>query len=283
MKPFGGPWSLLKLEIVTEYLTSFNTALQNQDFELIYIDGFAGSGEFSFDKEASAQLNIMPAEPMVHAGSAKRAIELRPPFDKIYLIEQDSDNVTELRRNVGSDARVQIRQGEANREILDIVDKTNWKRTRGVLFLDPFGNSVEWSTLEAVAQRSKLDVWYLFPLAGVFRNAPRDHGKLTPDKRDSVTRMLGTGDWEAQMYALPPTAPSLFDQPRQPGRVRDYSVDEIEDYVKGRLKLVFPQVFGPRRIIANHKSLYSLFLTLSNDSVKAGALASRLVKKPLSR
>jgi three-Cys-motif partner protein len=50
---FGGPWTVLKIETVAAYLKAFCTALQakptpSHPFRRIYIDGFAGSGEFEF-------------------------------------------------------------------------------------------------------------------------------------------------------------------------------------------------------------------------------------------
>ena len=48
----------------------------------------------------------------------------------------------------------------------------DWRRTRGVIFLDPFGASLEWQTLKVIAATEALDVWYFFPLSSIFRNAP---------------------------------------------------------------------------------------------------------------
>ena len=39
------------------------------------------------------------------------------------------------------------------------------------MFLDPYGMEVEWKTLQAVAATRAIDVWFLFPLAGLYRQA----------------------------------------------------------------------------------------------------------------
>ncbi|WP_157998421.1 hypothetical protein [Desulfosporosinus sp. OT] len=44
MQAFGGPWTLLKLDILEKYLSFFVQAMKNQNFKLCYIDAFAGSG-----------------------------------------------------------------------------------------------------------------------------------------------------------------------------------------------------------------------------------------------
>lgn len=40
---FGGPWTLLKLEVLDNYLNFYIKAIGNK-FKLCYIDAFAGSG-----------------------------------------------------------------------------------------------------------------------------------------------------------------------------------------------------------------------------------------------
>ncbi len=72
---FGGPWSLLKLEVVESYLKAFCTALKQQRFDLVYIDAFAGSGSFSYGESDPG--GFFPIEPQVHVGSAIRALSTR--------------------------------------------------------------------------------------------------------------------------------------------------------------------------------------------------------------
>src|SRR5215203_1195118 len=42
---FGGPQTDFKLDVLRQYLAFFTTVLKRQDFELWYIDGFAGTGQ----------------------------------------------------------------------------------------------------------------------------------------------------------------------------------------------------------------------------------------------
>lgn len=290
---FGGSWSLVKIETVAEYLKFFNTALQYQPsmqdpFKRIYIDAFAGSGEFTFgtDNSGTEEVSLFgqSAPRETYAGSAKRALLVNPPFHEIILIEREPKNVAALKTMVAGDKRVQIRQGDANSEVLKIKSEYRWHMTRGVIFLDPFGNSVEWSTLEAIAQNTKLDVWYLFPLAGLFRNAPHNFEKLTPDKHNSITKILGTADWEESFYREPPASNyDLFGQ-RQTSKSRDMNVNGMEAFVKRRLEKVFPLVLGPKRLRNDRGApLFSLFFAMSNKTDKARALAQRMVKPLLDR
>jgi RNA polymerase sigma factor (sigma-70 family) len=51
---------------------------------------------------------------------------------------------------------IQIRRSDANSEIQDLCAK-DWSFHRAVLFLDPYGMQVDWTTVEAIA-RTKIDV-----------------------------------------------------------------------------------------------------------------------------
>jgi len=48
---FGGPWTQLKLDVLRKHLHFYAKALKNQNFRLIYIDAFAGSGSSTFDMD----------------------------------------------------------------------------------------------------------------------------------------------------------------------------------------------------------------------------------------
>ena len=60
---FGGPWTQEKLEILSRYLDAYTTALKNQPFRLIYIDAFAGPGNWrpgsSYDEAEYGEYNDM--------------------------------------------------------------------------------------------------------------------------------------------------------------------------------------------------------------------------------
>jgi abortive infection bacteriophage resistance protein len=55
---------------------------------------------------------------------------------------------------------------------------------------------VDWSTLKEIAATQAIDVWYLFPLAGFYRQMPKLHSKLDQQKRQALIRLFGTTSWE---------------------------------------------------------------------------------------
>jgi three-Cys-motif partner protein len=80
---FGGAWTEIKLEILKDYLNFYTKALKDKNFELLYIDAFAGTG---------SRTEILPSAPIFGqkeqkislAGSARIALNLDKKFDR-YL------------------------------------------------------------------------------------------------------------------------------------------------------------------------------------------------------
>jgi three-Cys-motif partner protein len=132
---FGGPWTLLKTDIVASYLQFFVKALKNQPFDLVYIDAFAGSGAFTFIGEESAQ-EVLFASALAksHSGSARRALELVPSFDEVIFIEEKATNVRSLRQLIEASGHknASVRHGDANKELLDLCDPRLWLNRRSM-------------------------------------------------------------------------------------------------------------------------------------------------------
>jgi three-Cys-motif partner protein len=193
---FGGPWTIMKVEMVVGYLEAFTKLLFNkpssaQPFKRVYIDGFAGSGSFKF---GAVITGFFKRDATEIAGSAQRALSVDPPFHALHFIEKRPACLKALRKMTAGDCRVTIHDGDANAAIRKLCGEIDWRRTRGVVFLDPFGASLQWGTLKVIAATKALDVWYLFPLSSVFRNAPHALEKLTPEKRASITNTSSTSE-----------------------------------------------------------------------------------------
>jgi len=283
---FGGNHTEAKLQCLREYLEAFSVALKKQDFARLYIDAFAGTGSRSEVRAAFPIMGEHDPEIVTTQGSADIALRTQPPFHHITLIEHDQSKIAALMRTVENSghSRAHIRQGDANTIVKNICAKTPWRgpRTvargiRGVIFLDPYGMEVEWSTVEAIASTQALDCWYFFPLSGLYRNAPHDPLKLDPGKVVALNRVLGTDDWRTAWYEKPPPETDmlgLFE--RNERRIAD--VDTIEMYVRDRLTRVFKgTVLKPMRIYnAAGAPLASLFFAVSNPSPPAVTLATSI-------
>jgi three-Cys-motif partner protein len=268
---FGGRWSLSKLDILERCFNFFNNALKRKPFRRVYIDGFAGSGAFRYIVPSKGGFFASHDDAAdVHAGSAKRALRAQPPFDEIILIEQNKLLAVSLQRLIDEaghpNARVEC--GNANEVLRKICRPTLWRSSRGIVFLDPFGMNVEWSTLELIAKTHALDLWFLFSIAGLVRNLPRRASRLDASKRAAVTRVLGTDEWFHEFYKVPEYGFFRGAAPLPPSSARrTASLNQIEAYVLERLRTIFPHVENPKRLMTGkNRSLFSLFFAVSNPS-----------------
>ena len=99
-----------------------------------------------------------------------------------------------------------------NKIIKDLAEKPIWHSNsfRGVIFIDPYGLEVSWETLEAIAKTKSFDVWYLFPISGVCRQASLDFKKMEEYKKKSLDKIFGTRDWQNAFYEKK-EQPGLFE------------------------------------------------------------------------
>jgi three-Cys-motif partner protein len=141
------------------------------------------------------------------------------------------------------------------------------------MFLDPYGMSVGWETLTAIAETGAIDVWFLFSLSGLYRQAARSADAIDADKRAAITRVLGTSAWEQELYA--PGQRTLFPEKTPPRRTAN--VARLQDYVRARLKTIFPAVLPPLPLPINKRpQKFSLFFAISNHDGSAIGLATRI-------
>ncbi len=272
---FGGVWTLIKLETLEKYLVAFNNALSRQNFTRIYIDAFAGTGrcDITVDGEKTSV-----------DGSARRALVANPPFNKFCFIELKAKKLAALNalKAEHPDKSIEIIRDDANVALKALCGKYDWRNTRAVLFLDPFGMHVEWSTLEAIAKTGAIDVWYLFPYSGLYRQAAKNADAMDSDKLDSITRLLGTDEWRQEFYA-PQRQSDLFGN--ESGDAREADHHEMLKYVSKRLKMIFPAVAEPKILYQAGDSknpsgapLFALYFAASNPKPAAHGLATKIAK-----
>ncbi|MBZ3691019.1 three-Cys-motif partner protein TcmP [Phyllobacterium calauticae] len=277
---FGNLSTDLKLSLVERYLKAFTQALDDKFSELWYIDAFAGTGVRTIVHAAieGGLLGEDTAERIEQRrGSAQIAIDVLPMFDRIVLVEQKKRHYQALLKLVSNypGRRIDVVRADANKAIISELNQKNWTGKRAVMFLDPYGMAVNWSTLEAIQKTEAIDVWYLVSLSGIFRQATRDPAKLSPDKRAALVRMLGTDEWEQEWYEGRKGFDLLgeFDEAYQ----RTADVEAIETYVQKRLRTVFPAVLPPKRLFNDRGvPIFALFLAISNPEPKAIGLAKRI-------
>ena len=205
---FGGPWTEDKLERVRKYLCAYTTIFRGnpraRKLRTTYVDAFAGTGSVAPCACESEEASLFDVSgdgdaAAIKKGSARIALEVEPSFDHYLFIERNRERIEDLeglRQEFPTKAaRVEVIAGDANQELSDWCDRTDWARSRAVVFLDPYGMQVCWTLIARIAETRAVDLWLLFPL-GVAVNRLLTRSRLpTQAWGDALTRILGTEEW----------------------------------------------------------------------------------------
>ena len=266
---FGGPWTVEKLNILSNYLNFYTTALKHTGFQLIYIDAFAGTGKVKIGSEERYE---------EIDGSAKLALQSKGQFTEYIFIEKKKSFAKELNDMVESEFpdkknRVKIKNDDCNQVLIEICNKVDWRKARAVLFIDPYAADVKWETLKAVAATGAIDVWYLFPFSAVNRMMKRD-GRIESTWEAKLNSVFGDNTWKERFYREDPQL-NFFSEIEI---MRDFNQNELQRYVEERLGCIFTKVSSNSRILFNRKNcpLFLFCFAVSSKNPNAIGLAMKV-------
>lgn len=273
---FGGDWTEVKLARLAKYLTAYRTIFTGNErarhFATWYVDAFAGTGSRSAVETPAAGLSLpddvyQDAETKGYRdGSAKIALGLQSPFDRYLFIEKSKSRVGELRTVIEKQLasllpRCDFKNDDANTVLCAWCKERDWKKERAVVFLDPYGMQVEWSTIVALGASKAIDLWYLFPL-GVARLLRRD-GNIDEAWQKRLDRLFGTSEWRSRFYQTRTTQDLFGDREETE---RNATVENIQGFIQERLATCFAKV-AKGLVLRNSRSspLYSLCFAAANE------------------
>ncbi len=271
---FGGHWTDKKLGLVQKYLRAYTVIFDRnpkaQKLYTIYLDAFAGTGYRSSaatpEKNLMLELGEEETQPFLK-GSARIALEVDPPFKEYIFIENDPEYARELEhlRNEFLPTRpnIHIHKVEAKQFLHAWLQRTDWRTTRAVVFLDPYGMQVDWDIIEEIGKTKAIDLWVLFPL-GVAVNRLLTKSKPPPQKwADALTRIFGTDEW-LQAFYLPKKQLTLFGEEEVQSKQADF--ESIGQFFHQRLQKVFTAVASNPFVLTNSRNnpLYWLYFASGN-------------------
>jgi len=160
---------------------------------------------------------------------------------------------------------IRICEGDCNQLITtEITPRIRYERfNRGLIFLDPFGMDIEWSTVEQIAGTRALEIFVNFPAMALNRTVlPNDPFALTEAQIERMNRFWGSTEWRGDIYEEVPT---LFGP--VPMKVRRTTGQRLGGLFKQRLEELFPCVTEPL-VMTNSKNapLYCLILASHNET-----------------
>jgi three-Cys-motif partner protein len=295
---FGGAWTEIKLDAVNYYLQFYTRVLKDKPtpqkpFELWYIDAFAGSGSRRIDRITGGLFEGEPLgeETVDLAGSVLRALDVDPPFKRLVFIEGNRNRFRQLKAIATAHPERHITpiHGDANDKLQLIFGAPPWSEQRkgrgshrAIVFLDPFGMSVQWETLKLLAETEAVDVWYLFPTGAVNRQLAGDFSKVDENKQRALDQVFGSTAWREDIYKVN-SARGLFDEVVSSAS-KTFSVDQIERYAQDRLKSIFGYVSDPLPLLNDRDSkIFSLFCLSNSSNPRALGLIRNGVKSVLKK
>jgi three-Cys-motif partner protein len=253
-----GPWAREKLDALRDYLDFYTKVLKAQSHWLrgtFYVDAFAGPGLsrirtkpkfsdshglFGPDPESDK------AETEFLRGSPRVALDITNPFTSYLFIERDTQRIAELRtlgHEYGDTRRIAVHEGDANAALQTWLESgIDWRHHRGVIFLDPFGMQVPWTTIGALAKTNALEVLINFPLGMAIQRLLIRSGEIPEGWQLSLDAFFGSPEWRQIVYEQDE---DLFGTRTR--KVSDSGARLLAWY-RNRLKQAFGHVSTPRLI-----------------------------------
>jgi three-Cys-motif partner protein len=283
---FGSAHTEEKLKAVHGYLQAFVRVLKNRSFSTLYLDVCAGSGSSQPRTADENQGQLFDKDDIV-LGSALRALDVDPPFDRYVLNDVKLKNVKSLRTTAQErpDLRIDIEQLDATQIVDRVCAQTNWRSTRAVAFLDPYGlKPIKFSAVQALAKTRAVDLWYLIPVGAMNRQVAND-GRIIEPGGSLIDELLGTSEWRNIVIEHKASAPDLFgeldSQPIKVGRVAHFERIAME-----QLRKIFEGGVASRALAlgrgGSHE--FSLVFACANPSAAASStalkIANHILKAP---
>lgn len=278
---FGGSHTERKLDVLTKYLSAYVKVMKNwRQFDLHYVDGFAGSGasEAKGGRDDSLDPGLFETG-RITQGSPLRALGIEPPFDNYLFIDEDEANVASLReaiRTHKNGSKAVVAHEDANEAIAGFCQQIKHRQNaRAVVFLDPFGRSVRWETVVDLANTGKVDLWYLVPVHAISRQVS-DKGEFLPSAV-KTDLMWGSQSWREMAVRKVDTGDDLFGQVDERlekiARAKQFS-EMFRDHLKVAFDGRVADVYLPLGRGKLHE--FSLMFACANPSANAFQAALRI-------
>jgi three-Cys-motif partner protein len=253
------------------------------------VDAFAGTGYRNlknFSQETIPLLYdfITEENQSFLKGSARIALDVEPPFKEYLFIEQDADYARELQRlkSEFSNRRphIIIENREANSFLLEWVISIDWRFTRAVVFLDPYGMAVEWEVIQALGKTKAVDLWILFPLGVAVNRLLTKYRPPTNQWARALTRIFGTDEWQDVFYPSKKIL-TLFGEEEVQSKEADF--EKIGEYFNQRLKTAFKAVAPNPLALRNSKNNPIYLLCFASANPKGASTAVKIASHILEK
>jgi three-Cys-motif partner protein len=262
MNQFGGDWIEEKMDVVVKYAKAYLTIMNKQPWaKTIYFDGFAGSGYIESDDGEDPK-----------AGTALRILEIVEPrpFDLYYFVEKKASFAAKLEKHISKhplEQRTYVVPEDCNRKLHDLaVYLKNEPTYRALVFIDPYGMTIDWSSIEALKGLG-VDLWILVPTGIGVNRLLTNNGDIFDGWMDKLERFMGYSRRAiVDQFYKTKTTYDLFGQRSWVKKEKDAALLAGELYAK-KLREVFAEVSTPFVIRNSQNSImYHLMMAANNKT-----------------
>jgi three-Cys-motif partner protein len=301
MNQFGGNWTDKKMDIVVSYAKAYLTIMSKQKWaKTIYFDGFAGSGtiEQNVNADSIPQNNLfvdqlsLPTETLKpekpKKGTALRILDIidPKPFDMYYFVEKDEANYKALLTQIEKDypgRKPHVVLGDCNKKLVDLASFLNKKGNenyRVLAFIDPYGMSVNWTSIEALKNLG-VDLWILVPTGVGANRLLVNDGNIPESWLKTLKTFLGidSNQIKSEFYKQYDHSNSLFGELssfQETVKEKD-TVNKIGKLYSKKLKEAFKYVSEPFILRNSMNSIMYHFMMATNNP-SALKIANEVIK-----
>jgi three-Cys-motif partner protein len=272
MNQFGGGWTEAKMEIVVSYAQAYLTIMNKQRWaKTLYFDGFAGSGLIGSDKTADLK-----------KGTALRILDIvKPrPFDTYYFVELQEKYKVALEASIEKNyfgRNAHVVKDDCNVKLIAMAKYLRDDPTcRALAFIDPYGMSVNWSSIESLKGLG-VDLWILVPTGlGVNRLLKRN-ARIPDAWMKKLETFLGLNQQEIMehFYRKQPVT-TLFGDETQIEKEKD-AIIKIGELYRKRLNKIFKYV-SDSFIMRNASQSIMYHFMMATNNARALKIANDVIK-----
>ena len=272
MNQFGGTWTQQKIEMVVSYAKAYLTIMENQKWaKTMYFDGFAGSGIIESDEKEDLQ-----------KGTALRILDIvdPAPFDLYYFVELDAINKSELEKRIHENyfgRNAHVVEADCNEKIKNMAEflKRN-KNYRALVFIDPYGMSINWSSIESLKELG-VDLWILVPTGIGITRLLKNDGNISEAWFSKLETFLGLSQETIRnhFYKIKEQN-TLFGLETVIEKEKD-TVNKAGSLYKQRLNTIFKYVSEPFVMKNSTNSIMYHFMMATNNA-NALKIANDVIK-----
>lgn len=299
-KAWGGKWTEEKLDAfekyVKAYLTIMNTYRDAYGWQLLYFDGFAGSGtrnqeEEKEEVEYAADLfgqEVTVEDFNVYQGAAERVVKIESDgvrsFDHFYFVDKIEANCKALEeklanyQNTGKKHYLPKDANEAVKMLASTLRK--YGNCKALAFLDPFGMQIDWASIESLKDLS-VDLWILVPTGVIInrlleRKIDQDKGLAHAEKLMSFFGM--TEEDIKSFFYTEKQVQTLFGEEEIITKAEN-SIRKIAQLYVKRLHEVFPYVTEEPMVLYNNHNVPIFHLVFAAKNKTAMKIAQDIINK----